>query len=212
MSGRPARSPADRRRVSALLSNLLETHPELRMTLWQLRDALGRRAFGALLFVSALINLLPLPPGAGIVFSLPIVLIAAQLAWGTPYPYLPDWLGKRSLAVKDLRAVLSRVMPALRWLERLMRPRLVFMASPWAARLVGLLCLLLGLALALPLPAGGNWPPAGAIALLALAHLERDGLVTLIALGLGGACLVLLWTLIVAFGKAVLFFLEWGLA
>jgi hypothetical protein len=204
--------PVDRRRVSALLTELIESHPEPRITLWQLRDALGRRAFGALLFVSALINLLPLPPGAGIVLSLPVVLIAGQLAWGTPYPYFPSWLGQRSFAREDFARVLKRVMPSLRWLERLMRPRLHFMTQPWTARLVGLMCLVLGLALALPLPAGGNWPPAGVIALLALAHLERDGFATLIALGLGGACLILLWTLIAAFAKAVLFFFEWAFA
>jgi hypothetical protein len=189
--------------------DLLRRHEGGRITIWELRDGLGRSSFGALLFVAALVNLLPLPPGVGIVLALPVILIAAQLAWGTPYPYFPEFIGKRSIAVEDLQRLLKRARPVLRRVERLMRPRFDAMASPLAARLVGLVCLLLGIALALPLPLGGNWPPAGAIALLSLAYLSRDGVAVLIALGLSTVCLVFLWALLVAFGRAVVLFLEW---
>jgi hypothetical protein len=203
------RKPRDRRVLSSLLTDFLRRHQGPRVTIWELRDGLGRSSFGALLFVAALVNLLPLPPGVGIVLALPVILIAAQLAWGTPYPFFPAFIGNRSIAVADMQRLLKRAMPAMRWLERLMRPRFDIMASPLAARVVGLVCLLLGIVLALPLPLGGNWPPASAIALLSLAYLSRDGVAILIALGFGTLCLAFLWALLVAFGRAVLLFLEW---
>src|SRR5690606_38862765 len=65
--------------------------------------------------------------------------------------------------------------PHIRRMERLLRPRLLLLTGPLGERLLALIALALAIILALPIPFG-NWPPALAIVLFALALLERDGL------------------------------------
>jgi hypothetical protein len=88
----------DRRRLSQMLRALLLAHPEPRMNVWQLRDALADRAYGVLLFIFAFPNIVPLPPGVSTVLSILIIIIAVQFVIGQPFPYFPSWLGKRSFS------------------------------------------------------------------------------------------------------------------
>jgi hypothetical protein len=79
--------------------------------------------------------------------------------------------------------LIRRALPALRLMERLMRPRF---PTPFQTtkRLVGALMLLLGaLLLATPVPLS-NVPYGIAIILLAFAYLEEDGVALCLALGL----------------------------
>ena len=83
-------------------------------------------------------------------------------------------------ATDTLARVARRVLPALRLLERLIHPR---WATPFGAtkRAVGGVVLLLAASLLTPVPLS-NVPPALAIALIAFAHLEEDGLLLGVAL------------------------------
>jgi hypothetical protein len=86
-------------------------------------------------------------------------------------------------------ALIRRALPALRLMERVMRPRF---PTPFQTtkRLVGALMLLLGaLMLATPVPLS-NVPYGMAIILLAFAYLEEDGIALCIALGLAVLALV----------------------
>ena len=51
---RPSASPLNGRRTSAILREFLASHPEPRISLGDLRDALEDRGFGILLFIFAL--------------------------------------------------------------------------------------------------------------------------------------------------------------
>lgn len=190
------RKPADRRRLSEVLAEIAAREGEVRLTVRELRDRLGRRAYGALLFVLALLNLLPLPPGGGIVLALIVIMVSAQLTWGKATPYFPRRLSRRSFALADFKKVLERILPRIRAVERIMKPRLLWMQGPIAARAVGLVCLGLGFFLLIPTPFGGNWPPALAIAVLALAYLAGDGLVMLLGLVLSVGSFILTWKIL----------------
>ena len=193
---RRRRRPRDRRRLSQMLRALIGSHPEPRMNVWQLRDALADRAYGVLLFIFALPNLVPLPPGVNTVLACLIVLIAAQFVIGQTHPYFPSWLGRRSFQRADFEKALERVRPQLRWLERLLQPRLLWLTSRGGERLIGLFCMVLGLVAALPIPFGHQLPGL-AICLIALAVLERDGIVLLAGMGIGAAGIALYWAVIV---------------
>ena len=52
------------------------------MRLGDIVDRFGRRALGSLLFVLAIPNLLPLPPGSSTVLGAPLLLLSPQLALG----------------------------------------------------------------------------------------------------------------------------------
>jgi len=82
------------------------------------------------------------------------------------------------------------VDPWLARLERIVRPRMTAVLDhPLATIFTGLLLLLLGLLLALPIPLT-NYVFGGLILLYALALLERDGALMLAAWGLGIVALV----------------------
>jgi hypothetical protein len=157
-----------------VLRALAEDASRDRVTVGDLLHALGDRAIGALLFIFAVPNVLPVPPGTSAVLGAPLVFLAAQLTFGRQ-PWLPGIISRRSMSRTDFRAMVLRVAPWLERAEKLLQPRVSALALPPAEYAVGLVCLLLAVVLVLPIPLG-NMLPAFAISLLALGLLERDGL------------------------------------
>lgn len=156
------------------------------VSIGQLRDAMGDRSFAALLVLFAAINLLPLPPGATLVFGLPLVLVSTQMVLGYKTAWLPQSLLRKSIGLESFRRSTERMAPHLERLERVVRPRRwPFQSQGSADRTIGVVALLLSLAVTLPIPLG-NWLPAFAIAMIGVALSERDGglLAAGIALGL----------------------------
>lgn len=161
-------------RLSAVLRRVAE-QVEDRIRIAELTHGFGDRAFGALLLLFAIPNLVPLPPGSSTILGLPLILVAAQLALGRDSLWLPQAVGNRSLAKRDLQRVVDYGLPTLRWTERLLAPRLGALLND---RLIGIACLVLAIVLILPIPLG-NMPPAFAICAFALGLLQRDGLAVL---------------------------------
>jgi hypothetical protein len=153
------------------------------VTVRQIRDALGDRSFAALLVFFAAINLLPLPPGTTLVLGLPLMIVSAQMVWGTKIAWLPAFILTRSVEAEQFRQLAERFIPRLVWIERWIKPRVWPMPDRYDERVIGLLALAMGTLVTLPIPLG-NWFPALTIALAGLALSERDGVL------LGVACAV----------------------
>lgn len=149
----------------------------------QLRDllaGLGRRAFGMLLFIATLPSFIPIPIGGAISGPL-TVLIGVQLLIGMRRPWLPKFLAERGPHRHALARFDRVISPWLGRLEKLVRPRLSVLLDHRAAGvLTGLLVVLLGLLLALPIPLT-NYILGGLMLLFALALLERDGALMAVA-------------------------------
>jgi hypothetical protein len=154
-----------------------DTRPVL--TVGQMLEQFDSRAFGAMLLVFGLLNCLPLPPGSSTILSLPILLLAPQIAWGSDIPWLPRKLIEHPLKRDDLRGLFRRLTPIVRRMELVTRPRLEILFGPVGERLIGVVCTLLALVLVLPIPLG-NLAPGATVAVLALALLQRDGLLLLL--------------------------------
>lgn len=166
-------------------------------------DALGDRGLAALLAFFAAINLLPLPPGTTIVLGPPIVLVAIQMLLGHRRVWLPRSVLDRSVEAEKFRDLADRALPRLRRLERLIRPRYWPFPTPAVAEsVVGMLALVLGIVITLPIPLG-NWLPAFAVFLVSLALSQRDGLFLLAGLVVAAAS-VLVITLIAGTAHAML--------
>jgi hypothetical protein len=166
-----------------------DTRPVL--TVGQMLEQFDSRAFGAMLLVFGLLNCLPLPPGSSTILSLPILLLAPQIAWGSDIPWLPRRLVEHPLKRDDLRGLFRRLTPIVRRMELVTRPRLKILFGPIGERLIGVVCTLLALVLILPIPLG-NLAPGATVAVLALALLQRDGLLALLGylMALGSTALL----------------------
>jgi hypothetical protein len=143
------------------------------ISLGELLHILKDRAVAALVFIIALPNVVPTPPGTSAILGVPLVILSAQLMLGLG-PWLPRFFANRSLSIATFRAVVEKAAPWLSKAERLMKPRLIALSAAPAQRLIGAICLLLAVILMLPIPLG-NMLPALAICLLALGVLEHDG-------------------------------------
>ena len=111
------------------------------------------------------------------------------------------------MAHADFAQLVRRIAPWLQRGERMLRPRLSWLARPPMEWLIGAVCLLLAIVLTLPIPLG-NILPALAISVLALAILERDGLWVLYGLGLALVAAAVVSGVILAAVKATLFALS----
>ncbi|WP_421694352.1 exopolysaccharide biosynthesis protein [Aestuariivirga sp.] len=162
------------------------------MTIGQLADSLGDRAFGALMFIFAVPNALPMPPGTSAILGLPLVILTWQVLVGRHSLWLPKLVRDRRISREMLERFVSRVTPIMARLERILKPRLGFLVtSDVAERVLGLVAFPLALILFLPIPFG-NIPPAAAIACLALGLAERDGLAVAVGYALALASTAIL--------------------
>ncbi len=142
---------------------------------------LEERSAAALLLVLALPTMLPFANmGLSLPFGVLMILISVQLMLGRRRAWIPAVLARQTLPRPKFLAVVERIVPLLRRLEKAVRPR----ATPrgtWLDVPVGVLCLILSIIVTLPVPFG-NIVPGAAITVLALGLLERDGVA--VALGL----------------------------
>lgn len=169
------RRPTSRaQRFSTVLRRIGDEADE-RIFFSELVEVFGDRVFGALMFIFAVPNVLPLPPGSSSVLGAPLILIAAQLAVGRRTLWLPKVIAGRSIQREDFQRLVGRTLPFLRRLERFLAPRFDGMFGIVGDRLIGIACFLLAVILFLPIPLG-NMLPGIAIVLFSLALLQRDGI------------------------------------
>jgi hypothetical protein len=190
----PRRRGSDETRLglSSLLGAAAAEATGERITVGEIVDVFGHRAFGALLVFFGAPNALPVAlPGLSLLFGIPLMLLCVQLALGRGEPWLPRTVRARSITTSDFRRIVGAVQRPLARVERMIRPRLPKLTSRTAERLLGALGLAFALALFLPLPFGNALPGLG-LALIGLAILERDGVAALcgVALGLVGLAVV----------------------
>lgn len=186
----------EQRRTSDLLLDILNAGDADRLTIGELIDRLGDRAFGVLILLCALPNCIPGPPGLSTVTGLPIVVFSLQLLLGNSRPWLPEFLRRRDFSREDSLRMVKRAEPWIRKLERLSRPRLSLLVDGMAERFAGLMLFVLSFILILPIPLG-NLFPAIAIAVIAIALMEHDGVAVIVGYVWGTISIVIALTAVV---------------
>ncbi|WEK39581.1 MAG: exopolysaccharide biosynthesis protein [Candidatus Brevundimonas colombiensis] len=188
----------DLRRFSDVLEEIGESaDPKLKLE--ELVAAFGERGFGAMILILSMLALLPWPPGGKAVFAVPIILMSLELAFQRDAIWLPRWALNASISRPAYRAGVSRIMKAVRYVENLTRPRLPFLTGEIADTVTGLVCVLLALIMALPIPFGDALPGI-ALVFFALGMMQRDGIAILIGAVFTGACgfyLFLIWRTVI---------------
>ncbi len=193
------------RRLTDIVSSL-DGRPSF--TIGELVDELGERAFGALMFIFAVPNIIPTPPGTSAVLGLPLVILTFQLMIGRQTLWLPQTIRKRTIDGALVATFVRRSMPVLVRFEKVLRPRFsLVVASDVAERVIGLVAFLLAVVLFLPIPLA-NIVPAAAIAVMALGLAERDGLAVLLGYVLGAGTVLVLLLVSSALYAAVMTFIN----
>lgn len=187
-----------RPRTSEILAELAADTRITTITLDDVLDRIETRAFGFLLIFLALPNLIPVPIGIGAVCGPLAAFLGLQMTIGLEHPWLPRWLRTRGLSRETMARFLGRLGRAMARIEKLCKPRWLFLTEGMGERFSGLVLIALGLVLSLPIPFT-NLPLGGALLVTAIALSERDGVLlvacwlvtiaTMVSLGVAGDAL-----------------------
>lgn len=165
----------------ALLDGFANGNPDDVLRLGDLLKDFGPAAFGMLLFLGVLPAFIPVPGVGGAVGGPLVILVGVQLLLGMRKLWLPGFLSRRGPHRSAMMRFRQRMAPWLRRLEKLVRPRMTaFLDNRIALSFTGLLLVLLGVLLALPIPFT-NYVFGFLLLLFAFALLERDGALLLVA-------------------------------
>lgn len=163
-----------------------------KLTLGEIMDIIGRRAYGPLLLIVGILSVSPLSmiPGSTWMFAALTLLIAMQMAINRKHPWLPSGLLKTSFPQDKVSGALKKVRPWTSAVDKIVRPRFEFLArAPWLI-LVALLAIAAAL-VTFPLSFIPLAPflPGATVILIGLGVTARDGLVLGLAMGIlaGGA-------------------------
>ncbi len=167
--------------VRALLDDFALGDPKDVLRLGDLLSGFGQSAFGLVLFIAVLPAFIPIPGVGGAIGGPLVILIGAQLLLGLGKLWLPRFIANRGPHRSAMITFRTLLAPWLRRLEKLVRPRLHgVLDHKIALCFTGLLLVLLGVLLALPIPFT-NYVFGVLLLLFALALLERDGALMLVA-------------------------------
>lgn len=164
--------------------------PDEKVSIDSIMDLIGRRSFGPLLLVAGLVILAPVIgdiPGVPSIMGMFVFLIAIQLLIGQEHFWLPNWLLERAISSEKLAKAISWLQKPARFIDKLIRPRMMIFVNGTAKYMIAVVCILIALMLPFMevVPFSAN---AGGLALVAfgLALIAKDGLLALLSFILTG--------------------------
>jgi len=168
-----------------MIEELATGDPQEELSLGELLDRFSERSFGVFLLFVLLPTFIPIPVGVGAISGGLASLIGLQFLWRLEHPWLPRFVANYKIHRYRIIGFRDRMGKWLGRLERLTKPRYVGMFTHWAAHaFTGLLLVVLGILLCLPLPLT-NYPFGLILLAFSFALIERDGALMLIAWGFG---------------------------
>ncbi|MDB5414775.1 MAG: exopolysaccharide biosynthesis protein exod [Rubritepida sp.] len=156
--------------ISRIVAEVAAQFPGARITLGEMAEAFGDRAFGLLILLLCLPSLLP---GMASVFGIPMLILGVQMGMGRRVPKLPRFIARQSIKREDLLRLAGSSSSWMKRIERFVKPREGFFVSATGDRLVGWLTVFAAVMLILPGP-GTNGPPAFGTIIMSLGVVEAD--------------------------------------
>ncbi len=164
--------------VSDVLETLSEASGEDRVSVGDVMDEFGRRAYGPIIFLIGAVSLSPVGaiPGASILFGVMVVLLMGQYLLKDNGPWLPGWVERASVSADKADKVVEKVKPYAEKLERYLKPRAEWVLdAPWTY-LIAIVCIIHAATMfPLALVPWGVMPPSAALAVFGLGIMSRDG-------------------------------------
>lgn len=187
--------PLERHSLVDILDRVRKAGGESTISLGDIIEAMGRRSFGPLLLVPAMIVVTPLSgiPGLSSVIGLTIALVAAQMVLGRDHIWLPEWLKRRRMPRARFEQALALLQRPARFVDGVTRQRLSWLVRPPLSRIPQTICLLCGLVMPfLELVPMSATILGAAVGLFALAVVTGDGLIAAFGLAIIAGAVTLL--------------------
>jgi hypothetical protein len=182
------------RTLSQVLLDLQASLPAEKVCTFDIIERLHERGIGFLLFIFALPAALPLPGlGINLIIALPLLLLTAQQAMGRRAVWVPEKMKYKYISRARFEGMVSGALPFLKFIEKLVKPRLEFITQGVFSHLIGVFGVIMTLAICVPLPLT-NTVPAFGIAMMAVGVIMRDGLAVI-----AGALIGLAWVAMLVF-------------
>ncbi|BEP30827.1 MAG: exopolysaccharide biosynthesis protein [Wolbachia endosymbiont of Drosophila biauraria] len=196
----------DKKLASDILKEVADTNnnDSNKVTLFDIKTALHERGFGILIIIFSLpLSMpIPVPPGYTTILSIPLILFSLQLLFGFDSPWMPHWLERRSFQRSTLAFVVEKTSPALKKIEKFMKPRMSFIFYGPGEKILAFVMLLSALSIALPLPLT-NFIPAIGTTLISLGIMSKDGFLSILGV-LISLCGLLLTLVVVVKGPQLI--------
>lgn len=146
-------------------------------TVFELVAALKERSFGILLLIVAIPNacLVASIPMVSVIFGFIVILVSIQIIFRPHKIKLPNIIGDKTFSKKQLENILDKYTSHLIKIEKHIKTRWSFLTSTIGEIILGIICLIHGILIILPIPLG-NFLPGIALVFLALGIIEKDGL------------------------------------
>lgn len=155
------------------------------LTLELLLESFRHRSYGLFLLLVLLPVFIPVPFGQGAFSGLLTSLIGMQLLMQFEHPWLPAFIGQKPFKRQHIINFQKRFDRWLGYIEKLCKPRWEYLFDhTWARAFSGLLLVVLGVLLALPIPFT-NYPFGIIVLAFSLGFIERDGILLSIGWVLG---------------------------
>ncbi|WP_230531358.1 exopolysaccharide biosynthesis protein [Microvirga roseola] len=183
----PLHQELEHKSVSAVLRAVIDQAKGETISIGQIIEAFGERAFGFVLILFSLPNCVPAPPGVAGIVGTPVLIFGIQMMLGHRRPWLPKFILRRTVSVAKFKRLIDIAEPKLQKLERLCKPRLTQLFSVVGDRMIGLFAFLVALSVLIPFP-GTNFPPSIALVIASIAVMEEDGYLLILGylIGLAG--------------------------
>ncbi|MBS0604325.1 MAG: exopolysaccharide biosynthesis protein [Verrucomicrobia bacterium] len=132
-------------------------------------------ALSTAIFSIPFLFFIPLP-GLSTILGLLVIFAGNSIAFNRPI-WFPKFILKKKISGSLISSILRKTAAVLRRIEKVARPRGEFFhRHPFFQRMNGLLLIICGFLLMLPLPPGTNFPPGVTSLLISVGILEEDGL------------------------------------
>lgn len=170
--------------ATQLLEDVVNQSSSDRVLVRDLVDAMESVGFGLAVMIFAFGIIIPLPPPFPSIISIPLVIFSLQMIAGYSAPKLPKRFSNLSVKRSVLAMLIQRSSPYIRKVEKILQPRLSFMISATAERIIGFFILIFSTFVLLPMPLS-NFIPGLGVLLISFGLLGKDGLVVICGIIIG---------------------------
>ena len=160
--------------ASQVIEDVVNKTSSDKVLLRDLLAAMDAAGFGLAIMVFSLGIIIPIPPPYPSIIAAPLLILSFQMMMGYEAPVLPKMFFHIAISRSILATIARKSSPYINKIERFLKPRLSFMTTTRAERIIGLIIFIFASFIALPLPFT-NFVPGIGILIIAFGLLGRDG-------------------------------------